>query len=323
MQQVKWTKQLDDQLRAMYHTHTRVQIAQALGLREAQVRSRFWTLGIAEKVKPWTDDEIAALRKAYSVAHVNELLDLDRLAKRFGRHKANVCRKARALGLTNIARRHAAQLKMTVYNVHASEDERRSAMSCRAKKMIAEKGHPRGALGMVHTDEAKATISAKARERWTSMTDEERADLVFKRVKARRDQGVPFANPRGNWKAGWREIGEKRNYFRSRWEANYARYLEWLRSIGQIADWEHEAKTFWFEGIKRGCVSYLPDFKVTNPSGSVEWHEVKGWMDARSKTTIERMGRYHPSEKLVVIREKQYEEIRRKVSSLIPGWEEK
>ena len=68
-------------------------------------------------------------------------------------------------------------------------------------------------------------------------------------------------------------------------------------------------------------MSYLPDFRVTEINGSVQWHEVKGWMDARSKTTIARMARYHPTQVLIVIREAQYKEIMRKVSSLIPGWE--
>ncbi len=153
------------------------------------------------------------------------------------------------------------------------------------------------------------------------MTQSEKDDFVFKRVKGKRDKGIPFANPRGSWKAAWREVGDQRCFFRSRWEANYARYLEWLRSIGQIAKWEHEPQTFWFEGIKRGCVSYLPDFKVTENNGSHAWHEVKGWMDARSKTVLSRMAKYHPNETLVVIREAQYVEIKRKVSSLIPGWE--
>lgn len=174
---------------------------------------------------------------------------------------------------------------------------------------------------MKHTAETLAVLSEKTRARWESMSQDERDAHVFKAVKAKRDLGIPFANARGSWKAGWREIGGQRCYFRSRWEANYARYLEWLRSLGEIRSWEHEAHTFWFEGIRRGCVSYLPDFKVTEKDGSVQWHEVKGWMDARSKTTLARMAKYHPNEILVVVREKQYREIERKVSSLIDGWE--
>ena len=39
--------------------------------------------------------------------------------------------------------------------------------------------------------------------------------------------------------------------------------LEWLKKNKQIKKWEHEPETFWFEGIMRGCRSYLPDFRVT------------------------------------------------------------
>lgn len=124
-----------------------------------------------------------------------------------------------------------------------------------------------------------------------------------------------------SWKAGWRDFGGIRKYYRSRWEANYARYLQWLKEHGQIASWEHEPTTFWFAGIKRGCVSYLPDFRVIEMSGSVAYHEVKGWMDDRSKTKIKRMAKYHPTVKLIVIEAKAYKEIERKMAAIITGWE--
>lgn len=124
-----------------------------------------------------------------------------------------------------------------------------------------------------------------------------------------------------SWKAGWREIGGKRKYFRSKWEANYARYLEWLKEHNQIKDWQHENKTFWFEGIKRGCRSYLPDFEVENNNGSIEYHEVKGWYDDRSKTKMKRMAKYYPEVKVIIIFQKQYTEIKNKVGKLIRDWE--
>ena len=65
-------------------------------------------------------------------------------------------------------------------------------------------------------------------------------------------------------------------YFRSAWEANYARYLNFLRKQGQIIDWRYEAATFPFTAIKRGCRSYTPDFEVLVSDGRVEYHEVKG-----------------------------------------------
>ncbi len=49
-------------------------------------------------------------------------------------------------------------------------------------------------------------------------------------------------------------------YFRSRWERNWARYLNFLVQHGEITGWEYEPKTFWFHKIKRGTRSYKPDF---------------------------------------------------------------
>lgn len=123
------------------------------------------------------------------------------------------------------------------------------------------------------------------------------------------------------WKAGWREIGGVSKYYRSRWEANYAHYLEWLKQNGEIVEWQHEPKTFWFDGVKRGCVSYLPDFRVVENGGKEAFHEVKGWMDDRSKTKIRRMAKYHPEVTLVVIDGKAYEQIRRAVGKIVAGWE--
>ena len=102
-------------------------------------------------------------------------------------------------------------------------------------------------------------------------------------------------------KQGWREIGGKEYYFRSKWEANYARYLEFLKERKTIFDWKHEPQTFWFEGIKRGVVSYLPDFKVYTIKNTHYWVEIKGYMDKRSLTKIKRFNKYFPNEFLIVI----------------------
>lgn len=121
-------------------------------------------------------------------------------------------------------------------------------------------------------------------------------------------------------KAGWLEIGGQRIYCRSTWERNYCRYLEWLKSLGQIRDWQHEPETFWFSGVKRGCVSYLPDFRIVENNGAVVFHEIKGWMDPKSKTKIKRMAKYHPQVKLVVIDQSHYRKLSSQVCKLVPGW---
>lgn len=110
-------------------------------------------------------------------------------------------------------------------------------------------------------------------------------------------------------------------FFRSSWEANYARYLNWLIKIGQISNWEYEVDTFEFTAIKKGTRFYIPDFKVTNLDGSIEYHEVKGWMDPRSQTKLKRMKRYYPKIKLVLIDKVAYKALEKDVKRFIIFWE--
>jgi hypothetical protein len=195
--------------------------------------------------------------------------------------------------------------------------EARLAMSERSKEWHKNNPHPRGMLGKKHTQEAKDNMSKN------QMGKKVPRERVIRQLKTRlkRYGSLTPLKGRGTWRAAWREIGGKRKFYRSRWEANYARYLEFQKNQGLIKDWSHEPETFWFEGIKRGCVSYLPDFRVTNNDGSTEYHEVKGWMDAASKTKIKRMAKYHPSVVLKVFDGKWYSKNSRTLSNIIEGWE--
>lgn len=93
----------------------------------------------------------------------------------------------------------------------------------------------------------------------------------------------------------WAIVGDKQPiYFRSSWEFYYSLFLEKLRQERKIIDWKHEPKCFWFEGIKRGVRSYLPDFCITHLNGSEEWCEVKGYFDSKSQTKMKRMAKYYP-----------------------------
>lgn len=130
--------------------------------------------------------------------------------------------------------------------------------------------------------------------------------------------GVPRGHRR-SCKGGRRpDLGNR--YFRSGWEANWARYLNWLLSRGEIMAWEFEAETFEFP-VKRGSKFYTPDFKITNRDGSVEYHEVKGWMDPKSATKLKRMRIHYPKIKIVLVDSKQYQSVGKIVSRLIPTWE--
>lgn len=109
-------------------------------------------------------------------------------------------------------------------------------------------------------------------------------------------------------------------YVRSRWEANWARYLNWQQAHGLIVSWSYEPDTFEFP-IKRGTRFYTPDFKVTLPDGSVEYHEVKGWMTPQSVTRAKRMAKYHPDVKIVMVERTRYQGVARTMRALIPEWE--
>lgn len=114
------------------------------------------------------------------------------------------------------------------------------------------------------------------------------------------DKKPKIQNNHGSVKV-WHEVGEKKYFFRSTYEINYALILQFKKKNRLILDWFYEEKEFWFTGIKRGVCSYKTDFKVINVDGSHEWHEVKGYMDKKSATKLKRMAKYYPNEKVILI----------------------
>lgn len=123
------------------------------------------------------------------------------------------------------------------------------------------------------------------------------------------------------YKQEWREVGDKKIFARSKWEYRYAMYLQILKNSNDIKDWAHEPTTFWFEGIKRGTCSYKPDFLVTHNNGMQEYVEVKGFMDAKSKTKINRMRIYHPEVKLRIIGADWFKKNNKALKVLIREWD--
>jgi hypothetical protein len=121
----------------------------------------------------------------------------------------------------------------------------------------------------------------------------------------------------GNIKKGYYLINGKNMFFRSGWEANYALYLDWLIKLNQIKNWEYEKDVFVFEKIQFGNRSYRPDFKIFKNDDTIEYHEVKGWMDKKSKTKLNRMKKYYPEIKVVLIDSKFYRSIKKNVGKII------
>jgi Protein of unknown function (DUF1064) len=123
-------------------------------------------------------------------------------------------------------------------------------------------------------------------------------------------QSAKLPKPRSKQK--WEEVGGRSIFFRSKWEFMYAQYLQFLKDNKQIREWEHEPQTFWFENIKRGVRSYMPDFKVIENDGSHYWVEVKGYMDAKSNTKLKRFAKYYPQEKMLLVGKEWFKEAKDK-----------
>lgn len=279
-----------------------------LGISGQSVYKRLKKLGIAKGLHHLSECEKDQIRNLYAEGMVKGDGKLDALAKSIGRTKQFISRFAKSESLTTYRRRLNPELRRT--------------LSASTRERWKTKPHPRGALGMRHSAAARMKISWSSRKAWGSLSQAQRTAMTERQLRAKLLKSgtlIPLRH-KVSWKQGWREISGARIYFRSRWEFNYAVYLQFLVEQKQIAKWEHEPETFWFSGVKRGCVTYLPDFRVTNCDGSIEYHEVKGWMDDRSKTKLRRMKKYHPAVKLRVIDGKWFKANGPKLSFL-KGWE--
>ena len=109
-------------------------------------------------------------------------------------------------------------------------------------------------------------------------------------------------------------------FVRSSWEANYARYLNWMKERGEIKDWQYEKETFDFP-VKRGTRFYTPDFKIWEKDDSIVYHEVKGWMTNQGRTALKRMSKYYPEIKIVLITAKEYHAISKWKNLISSNWE--
>lgn len=192
------------------------------------------------------------------------------------------------------------------------------------KRHQAEHGHPRGMLGKTHGPEFRAAASARMKnlaalgmhQFQRTVTDAERTRLSAAMSQRLRAGGNVYSR----CKYGRREdLGGQ--FFRSSWEANYARYLDLMLKNKRIAAWDYEPETFWFEHIKRGVRSYTPDFRVTRLDGTQYYVEVKGWMDRKSKTKLARFRRFYKSETLEVVDAKAYRRLGSSLRGVIKNWE--
>lgn len=284
-------------------------VAEVFGMSYKTVHGRLKKLGIdTSKESSWSEKEIAILTRFYTERAFcpSDKFNLQDLADMIGREKSNVSRKARSLGLTNINRR-------------LSEDAKKE-QSKKMKFWIEKNGHPKGMLGKNHSEQFKKEMSEKSKKMWVENEKFVSGQATFKSLKTKHKKGI-LRTERNNvtWKGKKRSINGKEIYFRSTWEANFARYLDASVSVGVIKSWEYEPDTFWFHKVQRGSRCYTPDFKIYS-NDTYYYVEVKGWMDQKSKTKLKRMKKYYPEEQIVLVQRKEMKELD-KLFGHLEGWE--
>jgi hypothetical protein len=237
----------------------------------------------------WDNNEIIKLKKLY-IEYDGNIRKISTIINRT--YAAIACK--------------ANELKITDYHRKAEDDTIKKMSNC-TKKRIKEKGHPRGMLNKHHSKESKENMSKTRTGVKLNLSEEKRQNRSDRMSKMIRNN-----NNYSRCKRGYYNIDGKIMYFRSSWEPIYAQYLNILIKIKAIVSWEYESDTFWFEKIKRGIRSYTPDFKIIHIDGSIEYHEVKGWMDDKSQTKIKRMKIYFPEIKMIIIGEKEFYGLKKK-----------
>jgi hypothetical protein len=282
-------------------------VGKILGISGQSVHQYLSEKNLINKMNYFTKDDSLVLIEKYK--KFRDAGNLKELALQMNRTVPFISRKAKELGLTD----KTSRVSMKPFADKISEN---------TKKFIKEKGHPKGMLNKKHSEEFKQGASNRSKMMWAN------PNSVFNSQEHKQSQSDRMSkwqseressNNYSRTAIGWFEKDGKLLFMRSSWELNYAHYLNFLIEHKQIISWEYEVDTFWFEKIKRGVRSYKPDFKVTCLDNSIEYHEVKGWMDEKSITKLKRMKLYHPNIKIKVVDEKEYKAIKKK-SSIIKNW---
>lgn len=307
----KWTENDVRILKEMYEeSYTPSEIAIALDRSKNSVKNKAYLLKIT-KPDNYTEEELKYIKDNYNTKNIREIAeDLGR-----GNSWQNICREARQLGLTKNKDRKPINHKDTPDNWQSEK----------AKKWYETHEHPKGMLGKKHSDEMREGMSERIKKEWSKPDSVFRAEETVQKRSDTQSRIMVEKIKNGTYNIYSRARSGKRTdlgiFVRSAWEANYARYLNFLIKQKKLHKWEYEPDTFWFEKIKRGTRSYTPDFKIWETKESEPYYvEVKGYMDQKSKTKLSRMAKYYPDVKIVLIQKPEYNEIK-KWSGLIDNWE--
>lgn len=326
----RWAYKEEEFLEKNVLNYTEKELAKILNRSVKAVKSKKTRLGIkagqrivdgkAIKQKEWTDEDDKIVVAWYE-SHENDLM-LDKLAEKLDRTPEFVCRQANRLGLTRFGRKPSWFIEEITNNLNkwngSEEGKRQREINLEKMKQIVKTKHPKGMKGKTHSEEYKKAISIRVKKYWANITPGELERQIDKQIETRKRNGTlnpmksqtnPYSRARGG-----KRVDLNNQYFRSSWEANIARCLNYMN-----IEWIFEPREFIFSNEKRGSISYTPDFYLPELD---KWIEVKGWMDSKSKNKLTRFKEYFPEEfeKLEIIGSDEYNGIK-KNAHLIPNWE--
>lgn len=297
------------------------EIAKELGRSKRTVISKASALGISNGMRVFTEEEAQKLKDWYEI-HTDSL-ELELLAKEMGRTVPFLCRQAKKLGLTKLGRKPKQFLTESTERLKRFDSENPDHKYEALKKaQQRNKENPPIIPKRVYTEEEKKKVSSRVKAMWQDPTSTfnsqefkaKRSQIQSEIMRSRiKENAENYSRGRGGRR---KDLNDR--YFRSSWEANFARYLNFLLKIKSIHKWEYEHDTFYFEKIKRGTRSYTPDFKVWEKADSKPYYvEIKGWMDDKSKTKLKRMQKYYPDVEIRLIQEREYKEIKNKLGKML------
>lgn len=252
----------------------------------------------------WTKEEEKILIEEYK-----KRTNIKIIAEKINKTQGSIKAKAHELNITNKDKYYTSkQIKFMIEN---KDKLTYQEMAKKLNKDVSNICRKFKELG-IKKDKIKSNFWSEENQKNIELWKKHQRETRIKNgtLNPMKNQKNPYSRAKGGKRKDLDNI-----YFRSSWEANIARYYNYIG-----VKWEYEPKTFIFNNITRGSVSYTPDFYLPEQD---KWIEIKGWMDGKSKTKLKRFEKQYPEEykKLELIQEKEYNEIKKKISPFIENWE--
>lgn len=144
--------------------------AKQLGMCGQSVHERLQRLGYSN-TKAWTEEQISEVREAYSRTPLNLAL----LARKLGRHKSNVSRKARELGLTDYGREKFSKYRLSKSEIDFMFEQFKREQPSTIRAFAAKHGYWSHGVSLLFKREHAAELKAVLDQR------KDHREVVFER----------------------------------------------------------------------------------------------------------------------------------------------